>query len=799
MKKKLKKSLKRNLFSLITIVSLMIMIVGIVGVSKAAGGSATITITSSSNRPIVGKTVDLTVGLKDVTGSGPGVMAFQGELSYDNTVLDCKTGVNATPSGGFANTYDGDTKMIGGFAMSSSQKIPGTSFGLAKVTCSVLKAGTITVNVIDHEVTAGDTSVMTSKVETLTLTTVSPGTNANLKSLGITGQTISPAFNKDVLTYSLTVPNSVSRVTITGTAEDANAKVIGVGGANIPVGTTALKVTVTAEDGKTTKTYTINITREAGQVTPPDPVKSSDNDLKGLTVSGYNMEPAFNKDVLNYVVNIPNGATEVTVNASQNDSKAKVEVTGNKNLKVGENTVSVKVTAEDGSVKTYTIKVNRAEPIEEPPVVLDSNATLSKLTTSAGTLSPTFNKNTNVYNIEVASTVDSITLDAIPTSDKAKVEITGNTGFKYGINNVFVVVTAENGSKNTYIVNVNRKNPETKPTTTTPKKSNDSYLSELIVAGGDISPKFNKDTSSYNVVVPYEMEKLNVTYKTSNGKAKVEILNNDNLLVDFVNTVQVKVTAEDGSVRIYTINAKRSAQKSNTDLKSLAVRDFNISPAFSKSNTNYAVTVKAGTDKIDIDAIPENSKAKVEIIGNTNLKAGKNTVLIKVTDENNFNKIYQIEVDKPTNSILGMAVAQFIMYLALCLCLLGLIFLLLYYLRKNKKMTPALAGATTATPVIEFKPEFNFGSKNGTDDDTVYGNFNQGTKEIPTEQKKVIDYEEADFDYDETITKDELIRAIREGMETKNADKLKLLLKQDELNQLKKQMKRKESQRSDRL
>lgn len=792
----MKMKFKNKLFSLITVVALLIMITGIVGISKAAGGSATITLSASAQKGIVGKKIDITVGLKNVVGAEPGIAGVQGNFIYDHTVLNCTSSTPLT-SNYFKVNFNPATNKLTGFAGSDSDKIPGSSFGLVKITCDVIKAGSTDITVTKHELSAGDGSIMTSTVETLKLQTGDASTNANLKSLGITGQTLTPAFNKDTLNYNVTVPNSVARVTITAAAEDANARVSGTGGANVNVGTTPLRVTVTAEDGKTTKTYTINLTREAGQVTPPDPVKSNDNDLKSLSVSGYNMVPVFNKDTLAYNVSIPNNATEIVVNASQNDSKAKVEITGNKNLKVGDNLVSVKVTAEDGSVKTYTINVNRAEE-KKPEVVLDSDATLSKLDMSGYTLTPAFNKNTNVYSINVGGNVDGLNVVAIPNSDKAKVEVVGNTGWKYGVNNVSIIVTAENGNKNTYIVNVNRKSPQT---TTVSKKSNDSYLSELVVAGADISPKFNKDTSSYNIVVPYEMEKLNITYKTNNSKAKVEILNNDNLLVDFVNTVQVKVTAEDGSVRIYTINAKRSAQKSNADLKSLVVRDFNISPAFSKNNTNYAVTVKAGTDKIDIDAIPENSKAKVEIIGNTNLKPGKNTVLIKVTDENNFNKIYQIEVEKPTNSIFGMAVAQFIMYLALCLCLLGLIFLLLYYLRKSKEKTPALAGATTATPVIEFKPEFNFGSKNGTDDDTVYGNFNQGVKEIPTEQKKVIDYnvQDADFDYDETITKDELIRAIREGMETKNADKLKLLLKQDEINQLKKEMKRKESQRRDRL
>ncbi|MDE5540083.1 MAG: hypothetical protein K2J20_06315, partial [Bacilli bacterium] len=86
------------------------------------------------------------------------------------------------------------------------------------------------------------------------------------------------------------------------------------------------------------------------------------------------------------------------------------------------------------------------------------------------------------------------------------------------------------------------------------------------------------------------------------------------------------------------------------------------------------------------------------------------------------------------------------------------------------------------------------------------GVLNQGNGAIPnTEPKKLMeahyedltddDYEEItnNFDFfDKTITKDELIAAIREGMATNNTDKLRMLLKQDELNQLKKEIKRKE-------
>lgn len=108
---------------------------------------------------------------------------------------------------------------------------------------------------------------------------------------------------------------------------------------------------------------------------------------------------------------------------------------------------------------------------------------------------------------------------------------------------------------------------------------------------------------------------------------------------------------------------------------------------------------------------------------------------------------------------------------------------------------------------IEFKPEINIGSRKGTDD-TNYpnGNLYQDSKlsaEVSkqlSEPKKIIDEDsiiEADYKdkydlYDDVVTKDELYDALEESLETNNSDKLKMLLKQEEVNRLKKEIKEKQ-------
>lgn len=85
---------------------------------------------------------------------------------------------------------------------------------------------------------------------------------------------------------------------------------------------------------------------------------SKDNNLKGLSVEGYELDKEFNKDTLEYSVNVPTGTTSVKINATKNDSKASVSGAGEVTVTEGLNTIPIIVTAQNGSEKTYTLTVN---------------------------------------------------------------------------------------------------------------------------------------------------------------------------------------------------------------------------------------------------------------------------------------------------------------------------------------------------------------------------------------------------------------------------------------------------------
>lgn len=105
----------------------------------------------------------------------------------------------------------------------------------------------------------------------------------------------------------------------------------------------------------------MNVTPGWSTVTINAPYTASgNNNLSSLSISPGTLSPGFSAGTTSYSASVSNATTSVAVSAKAADGKAKVAVWGNTGLDVGNNTVTVQVTAENGSKKTYTITVNRA-------------------------------------------------------------------------------------------------------------------------------------------------------------------------------------------------------------------------------------------------------------------------------------------------------------------------------------------------------------------------------------------------------------------------------------------------------
>lgn len=89
----------------------------------------------------------------------------------------------------------------------------------------------------------------------------------------------------------------------------------------------------------------------------PEVVKSNNANLKTIELSEGKIE--FNKDTLEYIINVKNEVEKIKVTSTLEDSKAIVEGNGEYKLKAGINEIKLSVKAEDGTIKEYKIKVIR--------------------------------------------------------------------------------------------------------------------------------------------------------------------------------------------------------------------------------------------------------------------------------------------------------------------------------------------------------------------------------------------------------------------------------------------------------
>ena len=207
----------------------------------------------------------------------------------------------------------------------------------------------------------------------------------------------------------------------------------------------------------------------------------------------------------------------------------------------------------------------------------------------------------------------------------------------------------------------------TKPsnnTTTTTTKSNNSKLASLQIAEGVITPEFNSNVREYAVMVPNEITKLSIVATPEHSKATVKITGNEELQVG-ENNVEIVVTAEDGSTDTYKIIVTRALPELNLQTLSIYYIDKNnqkveikLEPQFVFNTYEYKSLEKLSytVKELQVDATANRENAKVEIIGNKEIKAGKNEITIKVTLPNEEGleeqKTYKITIEREDEPVI---------------------------------------------------------------------------------------------------------------------------------------------------
>lgn len=295
----------------------------------------------------VNKSVTITVKEKETSGGGSntGSGSNQGSSSGSSgsgssssstpSFTEVNETVYATGSVNVRQSWSTSSSVVG--SLSEGQSVTRTgkgSNGWSRVTFN------------------GSTAYVSSQY----LTTEKPedkSKNSALKELTLLQGTLTPEFSKDITEYTVQVGTDVTELQLDAIPEDEKAKVKVDGNTDLKDGENKVTITVTAEDESTTVyTLTVNKTDETKDVGPV---------LSKLEISGATLSPTFSPEVYSYSVNVPIGTTSLDITAEAEDEETTVEITGNTDLKEGENLVTIMVTKGEGEeqqVTTYQITVN---------------------------------------------------------------------------------------------------------------------------------------------------------------------------------------------------------------------------------------------------------------------------------------------------------------------------------------------------------------------------------------------------------------------------------------------------------
>lgn len=197
-------------------------------------------------------------------------------------------------------------------------------------------------------------------------------------------------------------------------------------------------------------------------------------------------------------------------------------------------------------------------------------------------------------------------------------------------------------------------NPRRTTTSSSSRESSNANLINLGIRPHDFSG-FRSNTTSYSVTVPADTESVEVYAEAQDSNATISGTGTVNLQ-EGENTINVVVTAEDGTTKTYTIIITREAAENteeNTEiiegegLASLSIQNIELSPKFETNVYEYTAKYIGEDTTLQIEANPTNEEYLVEIVGNEDLKEGENLITILVSDSDGNNvATYQITVNK---------------------------------------------------------------------------------------------------------------------------------------------------------
>ncbi len=490
----------------------------------------------------------------------------------------------------------------------------------------------------------------TSETRTYLLV-VSRGASSNawLAALLSSSGALTPAFHPDTAAYTDSVGEALTALHITPTAFDSNATIMvdgdtvqsgaRVGPLALVGGDNTFGITVVAEDGVTSRQYTLAVYRAYG----------TNAQLSALLTPAGKLSPSFDPTVSLYRDTVPFEQAVYPVQARPVDPNAQVIIdatpvapadTHTVTLAAGTTPVSIVVLSESGSdTSQWLLEITR-----------QSDVALSSLTVPPHPIVPEFHPETLSYTATVENHVASLSVAPIARSVGTStirvngIETTSGTaseaiGLVVGENTVTVRVDGVDGfSSRTYSVTITR------------KPSTDATLASLAVSQGTLTPSFTDTISDYTDTVDIEVTSITLTPRAShaaagirvNGAAVASGEQSPVIPLDYgPNAVTIEVVAEDESTtRTYTCTVVRMP---NTDanLASLTLSGTVLSPSFDSLTTAYTAHIPYQTNAVTLTPTAAEPRATIRVngtvvpsgspSGSIDAAVGENTITVEVT------------------------------------------------------------------------------------------------------------------------------------------------------------------------
>ena len=456
----------------------------------------------------------------------------------------------------------------------------------------VIRKGTVDGEPTTITVTAEDGSSTT----TYTIKFVSQASNnARLSDIRVNGQTMS-GFNAYLTTYNVNLPYGTTDAPVVEvTVQDGSANV-DIQQAASPSGSAV--ITVTAGDGSTVQTYTLNFSVAA----------LTDATLKGIYVNG-NLVPGFAPTKSIYVVSLPLGTTSAPT-LTWESAYASGAQTINLLANTLEGGAQIQVSIPGGTTtKTYkiTYRIEASSYSYLAGIALDGNA-LAEFTPEKTT-----------YNVSLP--IGTAALPAITwTQGDSYQTVTMTEG---GVDGVTTIeVTAASGAKTTYRLVFKT------------EKSSNNALAGIALDGVALAD-FNAETLEYTITLPAGSTTLPViTYTTGDAYQKVSLFSNMSQM-----TARLTVTAGDGSIRVYKLTFEQ--EKFTNALLQMIYLDGNELTGFEPEQLDYSIVWKsAQMPKVTVLTNPGQS---ISIASPSTY----GVVRIVVTPEGGTSNTYSVRLSSP--------------------------------------------------------------------------------------------------------------------------------------------------------